>query len=414
MKWRVFLQHQGRRGVILALLAAVMLPMTAQAAPAWPTFDLVQVAGGLEQPVYLTHAGDGSNRLFVVERAGRIRIIENGVVLPTPFLDITDRVTPLSEPNCGECGLLSVAFPPDYVAAGYFLVYYTSNQDLVGPETGDLNGIQDTVVARFRVTTNPNVADPDSEVRILRQNQPAKNHNGGLLLFDGEGDLYIGLGDGGGGGDKFKNAQDPATLLGKILRVQVGATGTYTVPPDNPFRNDPAFRPEIWAWGLRNPWRFAFDPVTNDLYIADVGQSRYEEINFQPAASPGGENYGWPIREGQHCYNADTCDTTGLVDPVWEYGREIGGSVTGGRVFRSPALGQAAIFVYGDFLTGVIHGLQFDAGAWHDQLLLDTPHNIASFGEDEAGNLYVVSYGGVIYRMATSLHTLWLPAVIAD
>jgi glucose/arabinose dehydrogenase len=396
---------------VVALLVAVMLPHVAQAAPNWPTLVLVQVAEGLQNPLHLTHAGDGSDRLFVVERAGRIRIIQQGTVLSTPFLDITDRVTSPTK-TCNECGLLSIAFPPDYAEAGYFFVYYTSNEDLIGPETGDPNGEYDTVVARFRVTDDPNVIDRNTEQRILLQNQPRENHNGGQLAFDADGDLYIGLGDGGGGGDPHNNAQDPLSLLGKLLRVQVGATGTYTVPADNPFVGNTAFRPEIWALGLRNPWRFAFDPITDDLYIGDVGQNDYEEINFQPADSSGGENYGWPRREGKHCYR-DPCDPTGLVEPVTEYGHDIGGSVTGGKVYRSDATGQVPVYLYADFTSGIIFGLQQDAGEWRDQQLLDTDHLISSFGEDEAGALYLTAFGsGRVYRLMNPRYNLLLPTLM--
>ncbi len=400
-----------RAWLCLILLAATLVPTPAQAAVTWPAIQLVQIATDLNQPVHITHAGDGSDRLFIVERAGRIRILHNGAILSPPFLDITDRVTPSSE-GCSECGLLSIAFPPDFATQGYFFVYYTAAEDLVGPETGDPNGDFDTVVARFRLTSDPNRADPASEERILVQNQPYRNHNGGQLAFDGDGDFYIGLGDGGGGGDPSANAQDRNSLLGKILRVQVGATGTYTVPADNPFVGDPGSRPEVWVWGLRNPWRFAFDPETDDLYIGDVGQNDYEEINFQSASSPGGENYGWNIREGKHCYNADSCDTTGLLDPIAEYGRDLGSSVTGGVMYRSPLPGQAHIYLYGDFGSGMIRGLQLDGAAWQDNLLLNTNLNISSFGHDEAGNTYVVDYGGAIYRVLTPVHTLWLPGLV--
>jgi glucose/arabinose dehydrogenase len=397
-------------GILLA--GSTLLPRPLHAAVTWPTLELAKVADGFDQPLHITHAGDGSDRLFVVERAGRIRILQDGVILDPPFLDITDRVTP-ADAGCNECGLLSVAFPPDFATAGYFFVYYTAAEDLVGPETNDPNGDYDTVVARFRLTADPNRADATSEFPILLQNQPYGNHNGGQLAFDGDGDLYIGLGDGGGGGDPANNAQDRATLLGKLLRVQVGATGTYTVPADNPFVGTTAIRPEIWAWGLRNPWRFAFDPTTDDLYIADVGQNKYEEINFQSASSPGGENYGWKIREGMHCYAATTCDTTGLTDPVAEYGRDLGSSVTGGVIYRSPLPGQAPIYLYGDFSSGRIQGLQKEGAEWRiNEALLNTNLNISSFGYDEAGNSYVVDFDGAVYRLLTPVHKLRLPGLI--
>ena len=224
----------------------------------------------------------------MVEQGGRIRIIRNGVLEATPFLDITGRVS-----CCSERGLLSVAFPPGYAAKGHFYVNYT-------------NKAGNTVVARYRLTTNPDVADPGSEQVVLTVPQPYANHNGGQLAFGpNDGYLYIGMGDGGSGGDPENRAQNPAELLGKLLRINVetGNPNTYTIPASNPFTQTAGYRPEIWALGLRNPWRFAFDRLTHDLYIADVGQDAYEEVDFQPAASTGGENYGWRIMEGLHCYN---------------------------------------------------------------------------------------------------------------
>ncbi|MCS7039970.1 MAG: PQQ-dependent sugar dehydrogenase, partial [Anaerolineae bacterium] len=330
-----------------------------------------------------------------VEQAGRVRIIKNGILLPGTFLDIGDRVS-----CCGERGLLSIAFPPGFAAKQYFYVNYT-----------DPRG--DTVVARYRVLPGqPNTADPESEAIILRVEQPYANHNGGQLAFGPDGYLYIGLGDGGSAGDPHDLAQNPATWLGKLLRLDT-ETGTspYAIPATNPFTATTGYRGEIWAVGLRNPWRFSFDRATGDLYVADVGQNRREEVNFQPAGSAGGENYGWRVMEGSLCYRPSSCDPTGLVLPVAEYDHSLGCSVTGGFVARAaaePAL--QGIYVFGDYCSGRIWGLRRTAdGAWEQALLLDTLFTISTFGEDEAGHLYLADYGrGHVYRLGAS-HSLWLP-----
>lgn len=357
--------------------------VSAQTFTTWPDIVLTKYAGGLSQPTHITHAGDGSGRLFVVEQAGNIKIIKEGIVQSTPFLDITSKVT-----CCGERGLLSVAFPPDYRSKGYFYVDYT-----------DLSG--DTVVARYR-TINPDMADPETEEVLLKVDQPFSNHNGGQLAFGPDGYLYIGMGDGGSGGDPFNNAQNPSSLLGKILRIDVeSGTSPYSIPPDNPFVGTPGYRAEIWAIGLRNPWRFSFDRETNDLFIADVGQNLYEEIDYQPASSGGGENYGWRIMEGLHCYNPNPCDRTGLVLPVAEYDHSQGCSVTGGMVYRGRDFpGMQGIYLYGDFCSGRVWGLKKEGGSWRNKPLLDTPYQISTFGEDEEGELYLSDYSiGAIYRV---------------
>jgi glucose/arabinose dehydrogenase len=380
----------------LSLLFVGVLPTpsataNAPVATSWPRIALTSSISGLNQPVHITHAGDGSGRLFVVERPGRIRIIKNGVLLPAPFLDITGRVRSVG----GEQGLLSVAFPPDYASRGHFYVDYT---DLMS----------NTVVARFNRTTDPDVADPSSEQIVLTVTQPYQNHNGGQLAFGpNDGNLYIGMGDGGSGGDPQGNAQNPAVLLGKLLRIDVetGNPITYTIPATNPYTQTAGYRGEIWALGLRNPWRFSFDQQTGDLYIGDVGQNLYEEVDYQPASSPGGENYGWNIMEGFHCYNASTCDPTGLTLPVVEYQHLQGNcSVTGGMVYRGAAYPDlAGIYFYGDYCSGRVWGLARDAMAWQNALLYDAPFRITTFGEDETGNLWVARYAvspdGAISRL---------------
>ena len=411
--------HLLRATLLLALLVgATHTPaQAAGGAVTWPAPQLRLIALGLTRPVYVTHAGDGSGRLFLVEKAGHILVRRDGEVLAKPFLDIRARVNA----TCGECGLLSVAFPPDYAASGVFYVYYNAKEDLVPGDNGDPNGLADSMIARFHVTADPDVADPDSEEPILRQNQPAENHNGGLIAFGPDGHLYIGLGDGGGGGDAFDNGQNPKSLLGKLLRIHVTGSGPYTIPDDNPFVDNPNYRPEIWATGLRNPWRYAWDPATGDLYIADVGQGDYEEINVQPANSPGGENYGWPITEGKHCYAAATCDTDGLTAPVAEYIHDTPNddnddcSVTGGAIFTSQAAVQAPVYLYGDFCSGRIRGLQRDGALWVDTILLGTGLSITSFGVDEAGHVFVAAYnGGSVYRLFEPLAIHYLPMLSTD
>jgi glucose/arabinose dehydrogenase len=366
-------------------------PTATPAVPlAAPAVALEAAFTGFRSPVYITHDGEAS-RLFVVEKAGRIRLIENGAVQAAPFLDITDRVGSRSS----EQGLLSVAFPPDYAAGGLFYVDYT-----------DLNG--NTVVARYRRSAdNPRQADPASEQKILQVDQPAANHNGGQLQFGPDGYLYIGMGDGGGAGDQWGNAQSTGVLLGKILRIDVGGTDTYTIPADNPFAGKAGARPEIWALGLRNPWRFSFDRATGDLYIADVGQDTYEEVDFQPARGPGGQNYGWNRMEATHCFKpASGCDSTGTVPPVAEYEHSQGGcSITGGYVYRGTRFSQmAGVYFFADFCTGKVWGLWRDAsGAWQMDFLLASDLSPSSFGEDAAGELYLVGYqDGTIYHLTAA------------
>jgi len=347
----------------------------------WPRISLSQVAGGFVQPVHVAHAGDGSGRIFVVEQAGRIRILDNGVVLPSPFLDISTKLV-----CCGEQGLLSVAFPPGFAAKGYFYVNYTRAPDGA------------TVVARYRISAgNANVADPASEEVVLTIPQPFANHNGGQLAFGPDGYLYIGMGDGGSGGDPLNNGQSPGTLLGKILRIDVeSGTAPYVVPLGNPFVGVDGYRPEIWALGLRNPWRFSFDRLTGDLYIGDVGQGAVEEVDVQPSGIPGGRNYGWNIMEGGGCYNSATCNAAGLTLPIATYDHSQGCSITGGVVYRGAALpALQGIYFYGDYCSGRIWGLRMRGAAWETAVLPvpgDPSMNITTFGEDEAGNVYVVNY----------------------
>ncbi|MBE9182013.1 PQQ-dependent sugar dehydrogenase [Oculatella sp. LEGE 06141] len=352
------------------------------------SLSFTPVANNLTNPVHITNAKDGSDRLFVVEQGGAIRIIQNGQPLATPFLNIANRIS-----SSGEQGLLSVAFPPGYASKRYFYVNYT-----------DRNG--DTVIARYRLSSNPNIANPNSEEVILTIPQPASNHNGGQLAFGADGFLYIGMGDGGGAGDPQNFAQNPTSLLGKLLRIDVESGAVpYTIPASNPFTqvNDPGdrIRDEIWASGLRNPWRFSFDRQTGDLYLGDVGQRSVEEINVQPATSSGGENYGWRVLEGSRRFADPNTDTSGFTPPVAEYDRSQGSSVTGGVVYRGTAAPNLqGVYLYGDFVNGRVWGLRRNGNQWENALLDDTPYGISSFGEDEAGNVYLADYfNGTIYAI---------------
>jgi glucose/arabinose dehydrogenase len=353
-----------------------------------PQIELTPIASGLGSPVAITHAGDGSGRLFITLQTGQVLIYDGQQVLPAPFLDIAALIT-----AGGERGLLSTAFHPNYAANGFVYVNYT-----------DLNG--DTVVARYTVSADPNVADPTSAAILLNIPQPFANHNGGQLQFGPDGFLYIGMGDGGSGGDPQNNAQVLGSLLGKMLRIDVDAGPPYGIPLDNPFIGDPAALPEIWALGLRNPWRFSFDRLTGDLFIADVGQNSFEEVNFQAAGSTGGENYGWRLMEANSCFNpASNCNDGSLTLPILQYDHSVGCSISGGYRYRGgDDPGLAGLFFYGDFCTGRIWGASQDAsGLWVTEELLDTELQITAFGEDEGGEIYLVSFGpnaGAIFRIS--------------
>jgi glucose/arabinose dehydrogenase len=352
---------------------ATQPPPSATTFPDPSAYDWQMVVSGLERPDNLQ--ADGSGRLFVIEKAGRIRIIQDGQLLSQPFLDITDRVG--SSGN--EQGLLGLAFHPQYSQNGQFFVNYT-----------DQNG--DTVIARFQVSGDPNVADPGSEVKLLGVDQPYANHNGGVLAFGPDGYLYAGLGDGGSQGDPHGNAQNTKSLLGKILRIDVNSGNPYSVPPDNPFGN------EVWAYGLRNPWRLSFDKATGDLYIGDVGQDMWEEIDYLPAGSAGGTNFGWNQREGAHDYKGSA--SPDFTEPVAEYSHPEGGcSVTGGYVYRGAMPEWNGIYIYGDYCTGMIWGLIHNGGNWQKQQLFDVDYTITSFGQDQSGEIYLVSDGGGVYKL---------------
>jgi glucose/arabinose dehydrogenase len=348
-------------------------PSSASIFPDPNAYTWQPLVSGLTRPVDLQV--DGSGRLFVIEKVGRIRIIQDGQLLEPSFLDITDRVG--SSGN--EQGFLGLAFHPRYAQNGRFFVNYT-----------DKNG--DTSISRFQVSADPDLADPASEAKLLGIDQPFANHNGGALAFGPDGYLYAGLGDGGSQGDPFGNAQNTGVYLGKILRLDVDSAEPYAVPPDNPFGN------EVWAYGLRNPWRISFDRLTGDLYIGDVGSGDWEEIDFLEAGSPAGANFGWNYREGAHDYEGTAPD--GMIDPVAEYSHREGGcSVIGGYVYRGAMPEWNGIYLYGDYCTGLIWGLVRSDDGWQSQLLFDIPATITSFGQDESGEIYLLDDSGGMYRL---------------
>jgi glucose/arabinose dehydrogenase len=376
-----------------ATSAAVSTSKPATPTPLQPTaagqpvaaIQLEKLTDDVRSPVFVTYAGDKSGRMFVVEKNGTIAILRDGKRAAKPFLDIGDLIIS----SGSEQGLLGLAFHPDYARNGRFFVYYTAS-----------NG--DDTLARYQVSNDPEVADPASAQVLFAVKDPAPNHNGGMLAFGPDGYLYVGLGDGGSAGDPWGNGQNRSVLLGKLLRLNVDGGEPYAIPPDNPWPDggDNA-RPEIWAYGLRNPWRFSFDRATGDLYIGDVGQNAYEEIDFQPADGKGGLNYGWNTREALHCFRSDDCESSGMIDPIAEYGHDQGCSVTGGYVYRGAAFPSLqGLYIFGDYCSGTIWSLHRDAaGKWEQRKLLDSKLSISSFGEDESGELYVLDLSGGIYRM---------------
>lgn len=379
--------------------------------------SLYKVADVPAKALYVTQPLGEVERLFVLNQKGQIYIVQHGQTLETPFLDISDRVHSSFTPGSEE-GLLGLAFHPEYQSNGYFYLNYVNKNDV-------------SVVSRFSVSKNFNMGDPHSEKVILELEQPFGNHNGGHLAFGPhDGMLYIGFGDGGSSGDPYNNSQNTSTLLGTILRIDVNKGNPYSIPIDNPFYNDPdpKVKKEIWAYGLRNPWRFSFDRETNDLLIGDVGQNLWEEINWNSWEESRGANYGWRTMEANHCFNPeDFCDTTGLVKPVHEYpnnaaymkiligmdeSESTGCSVTGGYVYRghnNPNL--YGTYIFGDYCTGRIWSFKLNENKpvqfrnLRQEIKKHTknvPLFISSFGEDSSGELYVVDYLGAIYRFISS------------
>jgi glucose/arabinose dehydrogenase len=383
--------YMKRYWVLIAMLCLGLTSVRAQSDQPVPNppdgskFTLTEIAGGFRRPVFVTGAKDGTNRLFIVEQRGKIYVLESNFQMhDTPFLDVSGLIS--TEGN--EQGLLGLAFHPQYKDNGIFFIHYT-----------DVNG--DTVVARYTVSeSDPNVADANSGEYVLRIDQPYPNHNGGNLIFGPDGYLYIGMGDGGSAGDPKGNGQNTRVLLGKMLRIDINNGSSYAIPADNPFANDSNYAPEIWALGLRNPWRYSFDRATGDLYIADVGQNTWEEVDFQPAGQ-GGQNYGWDIMEGSHQYTNDATVPDGLTNPFFEYDHSDGCSVTGGYVYRGTALPELqGIYLFADYCSGIIWASYRDAGGnWQTSTFMDTSLTVSSFGEDDAGELYVVNHGGTVSKL---------------
>lgn len=381
--------------ILLFLSLLVTVPAGAQdiTAPDPTQYRLEEFLSGLSRPIYMTSARDGSNRLFVLEQAGRIQLVIDGVLQATPFLDISNLSSQDILSGYSERGLLGLAFHPSFSDNGQFFVHYN-----------DRNG--DTVIARYQVSAdNPNVADPDSAQVVFTHSQPYPNHNGGQIEFGPDGYLYIALGDGGSAGDPQGNGQNPTSLLGKILRIDVDNGSPYAIPIDNPISTvNPDLAPEVWAWGLRNPYRFSFDRETGDLYIADVGQNQWEEINFQPADSPGGQNYGWNVLEGNHRYSGGPAPAN-AVAPIAEYSHSSGCSVTGGYVYRGETLtALQGVYLFGDWCSGRIWAAYRDAqGAWQTSVFISgTGAAISAFAEDDSGEMYVLDYGGRILKLMAS------------
>lgn len=347
-------------------------PTSGQAA-----LTLTRVVDNLRRPVYLT-APPGDDRLFIVEKGGRILVLADGALRPTPFLEVSDQVS-----GGNEQGLLSLAFHPDYADNGEFFVDYT-----------DRSG--DTRVVRYRVSADADVADPASAREVLSIDQPYGNHNGGHLLFGLDGMLYVTVGDGGSGGDPRGNGQNRRTRLGAILRIDVNREDPFAVPPDNPFVGDDAALPEIWLWGVRNPWRIAFDHESGDLYVADVGQNRWEEITVV-GPDQGGANLGWNVVEGRHCHADDGCRPEDFTLPQVEYDHEDGCSVTGGFVYRGPIEAIRDHYFYSDYCEGWLRSFRYAGGEVTEATRWDVPAvgNVTSFGEDADGRLYVLTESAV-------------------
>ena len=346
---------------------------TASGFPNVADYEWQLIASRLNRPVDIQPANDGTGRLFIIEKYGLIRVYENGQLLDAPFLDITDRV----DDSGNEMGLLGLAFHPDYEQNGFFYVNYTGDGG-------------NTRISRFQASGN--IADSNSENVLLIIEQPYPNHNGGALAFGPDGYLYAGLGDGGLAGDPHRNGQNKTSLLGKILRIDVNNGNPYSIPADNPFGS------EVWAYGLRNPWRISFDRATGNLWIGDVGQGDWEEIDYLPAGSQGGANFGWSVMEGNHGYNG--APRPELILPVAEYSHNEGGcSVTGGYVYRGSMPEWNGIYLYGDYCTGTVWGLILSGAGWQSQVMFDTGVTITSFGQDESGEIYLASDNGNVYHL---------------
>ncbi len=387
MKWKF-------AGFAALLLAAVLVlaPAANQTTAQAPdvAFSVEPIVTGMPAPIEYIELPDGSDRFLLVQQRGMIWMVQDGTVLETPFMDLTDRV--FFPDGYTEQGLLGLALDPEFVNNGYLYVNYS---------TRNPQGM--TVISRFTMPDlDANVADRSTESVILTQSQPYANHNGGMLEFGPDGYLYISLGDGGSAGDPQNYAQNTRSLLGKILRLDVKSGTPYTIPEDNPFVGNSSFLPEIWAYGLRNVWRFSFDIETGDMYLADVGQNEWEEINFQPADSPGGQNYGWNAFEGRTVYRAPAIPET--VMPVAVYSHNDGCSVTGGYVYRGESIPELdGYYLYGDYCNGRVWGLtQHDSDEWQNSVLFDTDMQISSFAQDRDGEVYLLDHRGGVYKIVAN------------
>ena len=383
---------------LMAAAAFVAVPSGALAQPAI-TLTPLGTGGVVSAPLHAASPNDGSGRIFVVSQEGVIKIFQGGAYLSTPFLDISSLVT-----FNDEQGLLSMEFHPDYVDNGWFYVYYVDNLTTPGSVT----------IARYTVSSDPNVADPSSAQIVLVVPNPFDDtHRGGRLEFGPDGFLYAGIGDSGGVGDPENRAQNTSSLFGKLLRLDVNGTGAvpcgqadpmpYAVPPTNPFVGVAGACEEIWAYGFRNPWRFSFDRATDDLFIADVGEDSWEEIDLQPAGSTGGQNYGWRLMEADHCFDPPTnCDDGTLTHPIFEYAHIPAGrcAVIGGFRYRGTLVPDlVGMYVYGDLCSGEVFAATQSGGTWSSVVLKDTTFVISGFGEDEAGELYLTNLSGLVYRV---------------
>jgi len=384
LPWRS-LRTRLQAGTLLTLILALFAVASAvSAAAAPPQIALQTVVSGLRSPLDIETPRDGTGRLFVLEQGGTIRIIQNGILLGAPFLNVTSIIE-----SGGEKGLLGLAFHPAYAQNGRFFIDYTRR----------VSGQLQTVIAEYHVSsTDPNKADPSSGTEVLVQDQPFDNHNGGQLAFGSDKMLYIAFGDGGSSGDPFGNGQDLGTLLGKILRIDIDSGSPYVIPPDNPFVNNPDAKGEIWAYGFRNPWKFSFDRGSGRLYVGDVGQDKFEEVDI---VNKGG-NYGWNVMEGFHCFQpAQGCDMSGKMLPISEYSHSEGEAIIGGFVYHGSALpALRGVYIFGDYISGRIWALRRNSNGWHRSLLLSTGRFLSAFGQDTAGEMYVLDYNnGVMFRI---------------
>lgn len=389
-------QHLPKR-IVIAVLLLMLAALTAWAVqgvdaqgmtPDAAGYEWALVSDGFDNPIYVTPAYDGSGRLFVVEQTGMVWIVDaDGNQSDDPFLDVSAQLPPaVFRGGYSEQGLLGLAFHPDYEENGQFYLSYT-----------DVNG--DSVISSMNVSSgDPDRADETSEFTILTVDQPFENHNSGHIAFGIDGYLYVSFGDGGDQGDPFGNAQNPSSLLGKVLRIDVDLGEPYAIPPDNPFVGESAYAPEVWQMGLRNPWRFSFDRAQGDFYIADVGEWQFEEINYLPAGI-GGANFGWEFFEANLKRDGEPPD--GLTTPILEYDHSLGCSVTGGLVYRGSELpDMQGYYFYGDYCLGNLWIAQRDeSGTWQTTLWMNTLRQISSFGEDEAGEIYLVDYKGELLRL---------------